>query len=94
MEIEKTKKRKKAVAIVDADICTGCGMCTMVCPAGCISVAASEHNFNGTARIDKDCCKGCNLCAIDCPWESISMRYPDGTLADYSRQLPKLRGYV
>lgn len=91
---KKTKKRKRAVAVVDHAICTGCGMCTMVCPANCITVVESDSNFTGVAQVDEECCRGCNFCAIDCPWESISMVNPDGLLADYSKQIAKVRGYV
>jgi Pyruvate/2-oxoacid:ferredoxin oxidoreductase delta subunit len=88
--------RRKATAVVNADLCTGCGICATVCPTVCISIVESELNFNGVSFIDRQRCTGCNICAIDCPWFAIEMIYPDGTKkepAEYERQLQKQRGY-
>jgi len=88
--------RKKATAVANIDFCTGCGICSKICPTRCISIVESEYNFNGVAFVDRARCTGCNICAIDCPWFAISMVYPDGTVktpAEYERQLQKQRGY-
>jgi len=88
--------RRKASAMVNVDLCTGCGICAKVCPAGCISVVESELNFNGVSFVDQQRCTGCNICAIDCPWCAIQMIWPDGARkepADYAKQLQKQRGY-
>ncbi len=87
-------KRKKAVAVIDSVMCTGCEVCIVVCPVKCISIIESDLNFAGVAKVDQELCTGCNLCAIDCPWETISMVNPDDSLFDYSKQLMKARGYV
>lgn len=92
---KEARVRKKAVAKIIADMCTGCKICVAVCPSGCIKIVESELNYNGVAQIDSSC-DGCNICAIDCPWNAIVMEYPDGTLktaAEYERQLKKIRGY-
>lgn len=88
--------RKKATAVVNVDLCTGCGICATICPTSCISIVESELNFNGVSSIDRQRCTGCNICAIDCPWFAIEMIWPDGTKkepAEYDRQLQKQRGY-
>jgi ferredoxin len=90
-----TRPKQKAVAKIIEEKCTGCGICAAVCNTGFIKMVESDWNFNGVAKIDAKC-TGCNICAIDCPWDAIVMEYPDGTqktLADYERQLNKLRGY-
>lgn len=54
---------------LDADICTGCGMCALVCPHGVFQVA------NGRAEIvDRDACMECGACAKNCPVRAVSVR--------------------
>ncbi len=90
---KETKKRKKAIAFVNSIGCTGCGICTSVCPKKCITIIESDLNFNGIAMVNQETCIGCYFCAIDCPWETILMIYPDGSLANYKKTMMKLRGY-
>jgi Pyruvate/2-oxoacid:ferredoxin oxidoreductase delta subunit len=88
--------RKKATAVVNIDLCTGCGICVTVCPTKCISIVESALNFNGVSSVDRTRCTSCNICAIDCPWFAIEMVWPDGTVktpAEYARQMQKQRGY-
>ncbi len=92
-EKKRSKKRKRAYAVVDLVECTGCEVCVTVCPVRCISTIESDLNFTGGVEIDTEICTGCNLCAIDCPWETIFMVNPDGSFSDYSQQLAKARNY-
>lgn len=51
------------------DRCTGCGMCTEVCPH---AVMAMD---NGLARIaDRDACMECGACARNCPADAIRVK--------------------
>ena len=53
---------------LDAEKCTGCGMCEEVCPHGVFVVE------NGKARIvDRDACMECGACAMNCPAEALSV---------------------
>jgi NAD-dependent dihydropyrimidine dehydrogenase PreA subunit len=48
------------------DLCTGCGMCSVVCPHGVLAIE------RGLARImDRDACMECGACANNCPQEAI-----------------------
>lgn len=54
-------------AVVDADKCTGCGLCEMNCHFNAI------HLVEGIATIDEVACEGCQLCSHLCPQEAIHM---------------------
>lgn len=46
---------------VDEVRCTGCGLCTDVCPTGAISVV------DGVARVEQSLCQECEACLSACP---------------------------
>ncbi|MDD1679845.1 MAG: 4Fe-4S binding protein [Methanomicrobiales archaeon] len=48
--------------------CTKCGICSLICPEGCIEVGADEYYYPNLVY-----CKGCGLCAQECPAEDIEM---------------------
>jgi heterodisulfide reductase subunit A len=63
-------------AIVDADICTGCGTCIEVCPYG-----ALRKNMDGVAEVIVAACKGCGCCGATCPEGAIDLsHYTDSQL--------------
>lgn len=49
------------------DRCIGCGLCTKVCPAGCI------HLANGRAHRTGENCQACLACAHVCPETAIRL---------------------
>jgi len=53
-------------AKVDADICTGCGICVDLCPLVAISLKDDK------AVIDDNCTE-CGLCVDECPNDAISL---------------------
>jgi len=54
--------------ILDAKLCTKCGMCWVYCPDGAIFI-----NQDGTYEIDLRYCKGCGICAEECARKAIKM---------------------
>lgn len=53
--------------IVDAGLCTRCGLCFVDCPDGAIALDPS-----GLPIIDYDHCKGCMICSQVCPVDAIT----------------------
>jgi len=62
--ITQLESGRKAVAVVDSEKCTGCGICADVCPANAIKV-------NGQAIVNAEACTGCAVCVMECPNEAI-----------------------
>jgi len=53
---------------LDVEKCTGCGMCTTVCPHGVLALE------NRKARIvDRDACMECGACALNCPVDALAV---------------------
>jgi ferredoxin len=55
---------------VDADKCTGCGLCVQFCPQGAIIIQAK------VAVIDYRLCSKCGICAETCPAGAIRTTEP------------------
>jgi len=54
--------------LIDENLCTGCDICTSICPFGAIS-----KDKKGVAHVDEELCKGCGICAAHCPENAITM---------------------
>ncbi|MDN5348284.1 MAG: hypothetical protein PWP65_1848 [Clostridia bacterium] len=53
-------------AVVDKELCTGCGTCAESCPNEAITV-------DDVAVIDEDACVECGVCVDECPNGAISL---------------------
>jgi NAD-dependent dihydropyrimidine dehydrogenase PreA subunit len=49
--------------------CTGCGMCTSVCPHVVFEIQEKK-----AVVIDRDACMECGACVRNCPVEAITVR--------------------
>ncbi len=62
------KMRTEALtAIVDADLCIGCGLCEELCPYNAHQVE------EGKSKTIAALCRGCGVCAAECPKRAITM---------------------
>jgi heterodisulfide reductase subunit A len=70
---------ESATAVVDVEVCAGCGMCVDMCPYG----APALDPLWGFSRINAVLCKGCGACAVTCPSKAISLQHftPEQILA-------------
>lgn len=60
------------VAIVNEDLCTGCGHCVDTCAFGAISLHRRDSVLD-LSQIDPLRCKGCGNCAVACPSKAINL---------------------
>lgn len=55
--------------ILDSSICTGCKMCTIVCPHGVFAVNDKKAELK-----DRDACMECGACAKNCIVGAITVK--------------------
>ena len=58
--------RSSYYAIVDEDLCTGCGECEPMCQFDAITVTQFSI-------VDRDICTGCGVCVRTCPKDAITL---------------------
>ena len=57
------------LAMVDPEMCSGCGTCTEWCPTEAITL-----NTDGIAECDASACFGCGVCSRFCPESAIALQ--------------------
>ena len=62
-------KTEAITAVVDEDLCIGCGLCEEICPYGAPKIE------EGKSKIREILCRGCGSCAAECPRRAITMRH-------------------
>ena len=72
------KMRTEAItAVVNPDLCRGCGRCEEVCEFKAIElVEVAPRVIN--SRVNEISCKGCGTCSVTCPTGAITMRHFSG----------------
>ncbi len=58
-------------AVVDAELCAGCGMCVEVCPFGALAL----DPLWGISRVNAVLCTGCGSCAVTCPSKAMRLQH-------------------
>ena len=69
LDAESVWPRRRHLAVVDREECTGCGTCAERCPFSAITMNADDEPFVEAAE-----CRGCGLCSTGCPAEAIAMQ--------------------
>ena len=65
IEIEAT------TAIIDEELCSGCKICSDLCPYGAISFDEEKK----VCRVNEALCKGCGVCVAACPSGAITAKH-------------------
>lgn len=61
---------------LDADLCTGCGVCTEVCPQDVLKL-----EDNKAVIVDLNACMECGACETNCAFNAISVNAGTGCAA-------------
>lgn len=61
-------------AIVDEDVCSGCGICEDICPYTAIEIKEDEKGKR-KSKVNETLCNCCGVCSAACPSNAIAMRH-------------------
>ncbi len=53
---------------LNPEACTGCGMCTEVCPHGVLRIENRK-----AVVTDRDLCMECGACSQNCPFQAVTV---------------------
>ncbi|MBQ7715241.1 MAG: Coenzyme F420 hydrogenase/dehydrogenase, beta subunit C-terminal domain [Clostridia bacterium] len=70
--------------ICDADLCTGCGLCTDACPFDAVSQVSDAHGFYVPVT-DSEKCTDCGVCREVCPINSKKGNGAKKVYASYAK---------
>jgi ferredoxin len=70
--IESSVAKANYLAVVDAEMCSGCGVCIDRCQVNAVTL------INGVAVVDENSCIGCGLCSTTCESDAMHLeKKPD-----------------
>jgi heterodisulfide reductase subunit A len=71
-----TYKSTAEIAVVNPDLCSGCGVCAEVCSYSAIELKSETVDGNNRIRasINESLCKGCGCCVASCRSGAIDLK--------------------
>lgn len=69
--------------LADRNLCTGCGVCSKVCPQNCITMVEDEFGFR-YPKINSKLCLNCNACRKNCVILNSEMKFSLPSLGQYA----------
>jgi len=60
-----------AIAIIDEELCSGCKICSLLCPYNAISFDEEKE----VSKVNEALCKGCGTCVAACPSGAITGKH-------------------
>lgn len=92
VSIERNGGQKRSLTHLN-EKCTGCGICTEICPTGSLKTGPVLPIARGLVKMDylninKNTCALCGLCAAVCPFEALEFTI-DGENIKELEQYPK-----
>jgi len=70
----KRMRTEAITAVVNPDLCRGCGRCEEVCEFKAIELVEVAPKVVN-ARVNEISCKGCGTCSVTCPTGAITMKH-------------------
>jgi len=68
--------RNVATLELDQEKCTGCGLCTIVCPHAVLAIRDKKAQI-----MQRDACMECGACSTNCPFAAIRVQVGVGCAA-------------
>ncbi|MFW6150869.1 MAG: CoB--CoM heterodisulfide reductase iron-sulfur subunit A family protein [Chloroflexota bacterium] len=68
-------KPEAIFAVVNENICSGCGLCESICPFSAIQLQTRSRDGKQVSHVSEAVCKGCGTCGAACPSGAIIMNH-------------------
>jgi 4Fe-4S ferredoxin len=78
LAVERIMHTRRYSLFLDKTLCTGCGMCALICPREAIEIKTSpkvegEKRKPPTIDVDKEKCQYCGICSSICPFGALKV---------------------
>jgi 4Fe-4S ferredoxin len=79
LKVERILHTKRYALTLDKNLCTGCGICKVICPREAIEIktipkASGQKAKHPTVNVDEQKCHYCGICNSMCPFGALKMQ--------------------